>query len=65
MSGGSSKYYARACKITKFIPNWERDKNEMKSKIENDKGYSNYLEQIINKLRPNFLNNKFWEIVIF
>ena len=64
MSGGSSKYYARACKITKFIPNWERDKNEMKSKIENDKAYSNYLEQIINKLRPNFLKNKFWELAL-
>ena len=64
MSGGSTKYYARACKITKFIPNWERDKNEMKSKIEKEKEHSKYLEQIINKLKPNFLKNKFWELAL-
>ena len=64
MSGGSSKYYARACKITKFIPNWERDKNELKSKLEKDKTYSNYLEQTINNLRPNLLKNKFWNLAL-
>ena len=64
MSGGSSKYYARACKITKFIPSWERDKNEMKFKIERDKAFSIYLEQLINNMRPNFLKNKFWELAL-
>ena len=64
MSGGSSKYYARACKITKFIPNWERDKNDMKHKLETEKGYSSYYEQLINNLRPNFLKNKFCELAL-
>ena len=37
MSGNSSKYYARACKITKYIPNWEWDKLDMKTKLETKK----------------------------
>lgn len=64
MSGSSSKYYARAYKITKYIPNWERDKIDMKAKLESEKGYSTYLEQKINNLRPGFLKGKFFDLAL-
>ena len=45
MSWNSSKYYARACKITKYIPNWERDKIDMKVKLESESTVQNIMSK--------------------
>ena len=64
MSGNSHKYYSKACKITKYIPTWERDKIDVKTKLESEKFTSDYYETKIKSLNPEVFASKYAELAL-
>ena len=64
MSGNSSKYHSKACKITKYIPTWERDKIDVKTKLESEKFTSDYYEAKIKSLSPEVFASKYAELAL-